>query len=322
MKISVVIASYNGVPFISEQLASIAAQSVVPHEIIVSDDHSTDATKETVEAFAAQNPQISVKFSVNPSSSGVDNNFAHAISLATGEVIFICDQDDVWLADRLETMMTVFEESPHPVATFCDSRIVDENLNDLGYTHLQSRGFPSVGQIFADDCRGFLKRVPPAGHDMAFHAAFKDVLLPFPDLENCYDTWIGLVLFALGAWKQSAPIPLTLFRRHSRTVTRSGLVPSVKEKFMQAKKAIDDDVCAWYAKMYQELIDRVGDRISPEMRLSLEARRDHSSKRSQMNVKFFKRLKMVYEETKNGNYFRYGRSYLNIFQDIFLRRAR
>ena len=236
--------------------------------------------------------------------------------------IFLCDQDDVWLHDRVETMLLPFQKFSTPVATFCDSRIVDEKLHDLGYSHLQSRGFPSLQEIFDGNCNCFLKRVPPAGHDMAFAAELKEVLLPFPDLKDCYDTWIGLVLFALGAWKFSSPIPLTLFRRHRASVTRSGLVPSFKELFLQAKKAVDEDYSAWYAELYRVLIERVKDRVSPEMLASLEARRLHSLARSSMNTAFPERLKKVYQETRNGNYFRFGRSYLNIIQDLFFRKPR
>ena len=133
MKISVVIASYNGGQFIHEQLVSIAAQSVPPHEIIICDDCSTDATSSIVAEFSAQNPDISVIFSVNPSPLGIDKNFEHAISLASGDIIFLCDQDDVWLPDRIKVMSAPFaNSSASQIATFCDSRIVDEQLSDLG----------------------------------------------------------------------------------------------------------------------------------------------------------------------------------------------
>lgn len=319
MKISVVIASYNGASYIADQLLSIINQTTPPHEIIVSDDSSTDPTADVVAAIAAEHRDIDICFSTNPPPHGVDRNFEHAISLASGDVIFIADQDDVWLPDRIESMIHVFEKSSAPVATFCDSRIVDSKLNDLGYTHLQSRGFSSPAEVFEDNCMGFLKRVPPAGHDMAFHSEFRKLLLPFPELDNCYDTWIGMVLFAVGAWKLSAAAPLTLFRRHSGSVSQSGLIPSWKEKIAQAKRSIADDTAGWNAELYSKLIERTGNLLTPEMRKLLEARQAHSQARSRMNIPFFRRLKMVLKETLNGNYFRFGRSYQNIIQDLFFR---
>ena len=148
---------------------------------------------------------------------------------------------------------------------------------------------------------------------------FRKLLLPFPELDNCYDTWIGMVLFAVGAWKLSAAAPLTLFRRHSGSVSQSGLIPSWKEKIAQAKRSIADDTAGWNAALYSKLIERTGNLLTPEMRKLLEARQAHSQARSRMNVPFFRRLKMVLKETLNGNYFRFGRSYQNIIQDLFFR---
>lgn len=318
MKISVVIASYNGASYIAGQLKSILEQSTVPHEIIISDDSSTDSTEEIVKEFARNAPQTEIIFVNNPPPHGVDRNFENALRLASGDVIFLCDQDDVWLPERVEVMMRIFK-SGTPGATFCDSRIVDENLQELGYTHIQSRGFQNFEEIFSPDSTAFLKRVPPAGHDMAFSREFLDILLPFPDLKDCYDTWIGLVLYALGAWKISSPLPLTLFRRHSSSVTRSGIMPSFAESLRQARDAVKNDTSGWYAQLYGELIERIGEKITPEMREKLENRRSHSIVRSRMNTTLWRRVKLVIQETVNGNYFRFGRSYKNIIQDIFLR---
>ena len=320
MKISVVIASYNGAPYISEQLRSICTQTLPPHEIIVSDDGSTDNTRDIVHKFAKEFDFIDVRFVDNPSPHGVDRNFENALRHVSGDVVFICDQDDVWLPERIEVMSQAFCGSS-PTATFCDSRVVDENLKDLGYTHIQSRGFCSFDEIFVPHSTAFLKRVPPAGHDMAFSSEFIDVLLPFPDLKDCYDTWIGMVLFALRAWKFSASVPLTLFRRHSRSVTRSGLVPTLKESLAQAAKAVEDDAAAWHGKLYSELIARLGDKIDEEMLSLLEARRRHSIARTQMNTSFFRKMRLIWQETVNGNYFRFGRSFQNIVQDILFRRS-
>lgn len=317
MKTSVVIASYNGSAYLAEQLKSICEQTPAPDEIIISDDNSSDLTCAIAENFAGLYPDIAIKFSVNPSPSGVDKNFERAISLASGDIIFICDQDDVWFPERIKIMTEALNRKYS--ATFCDSLIVDRELNSLGYTHLQSRGFPAYGKLFPARPEDFLKRVPPAGHDMAFTADLKDVLLPFPELKNCYDTWIGLVFFALGVWKPCTPEPLTLFRRHANTVTRSGLAPSLKEKIRLARKSVADDTAGWYAELYRQLIERLGNRISPEMASLLEKRRLHSLRRSKMSRSFWKRLPEVMRETFNGNYFRFGRSWQNIVQDLFFR---
>ena len=321
MKISVVIAAYNGEKYLAEQLESICVQTLKPYEIVICDDCSADGTVRAAKEIAAKYDGISFNISVNSSPLGCDRNFERAISLASGDVIYIADQDDVWLPDRLEIMQGILCSGERPGAVFCDSRIVDPQLKDLGFTHWQSRGVGSADAIFSGDGASFLKRVPAAGHDMAFAAEFRNILLPFPELENCYDTWIGLVLFALGAWRKPSDIPLTLFRRHPQSLTSSGAKSGIAGKLREAKKAIADDTSGWYARLYAELIARVEKQASPEMLLRLEARRKHSLCRSQMNVPLLKRLPLIWQETVNGNYFRFGRSFLNIIQDIFLRKA-
>ena len=321
MKISVVIASYNGGKYISEQLESICRQTLAPDEIVICDDCSTDGTVRLCEEIAARYDGIKFQISVNSTPLGCDRNFERAISLAAGDVIYLADQDDVWLPDRLEIMQSILDNSPQPGAVFCDSRIVDEALNDLGYTHWQSRGFSGSGAIFDDAAAAFLKRVPAAGHDMAFDSRLRDILLPFPELDNCYDTWIGLVLLVVGAWRRPSDIPLTLFRRHSGSLSGSGVRNGLAGKLREAKNAVANDASGWYAKLYGELIQRVQKHASPQMLELLEARRLHSLTRSQMNVPLLKRLPLILQETLNGNYFRFGRSFLNIAQDIFLRRG-
>ena len=321
MKISVVIAAYNGAKFLAEQLQSICEQTVMPYEVVICDDGSTDGTVRVAEEAAAKYDGIKFNISVNTSSLGCDRNFERAISLASGDVIYLADQDDVWLADRLEIMQNTLLSSPLPGAVFCDSRIVDSQLNDLGYTHWQSRGFENADAIFNDPAASFLKRVPAAGHDMAFSSSVREILLPFPQLDNCYDTWIGLVLFAIGAWRKPSDIPLTLFRRHTGSLSKSGKKTGIAGKLHEAKNAIASDASGWYAQLYAELIARVEKSATPEMLQLLETRRCHSLCRSQMNVPLAERLPLIWQETLNGNYFRFGRSFLNIAQDIFLRRG-
>ena len=94
--VSVVMATYNGAAFIDEQLRSLAAQTVLPSELVVSDDGSTDGTLVHVERFAEVAP-FPVLVLRNTEPLGYGENFLRAARLATGDCIALCDQDDVWL---------------------------------------------------------------------------------------------------------------------------------------------------------------------------------------------------------------------------------
>ena len=101
-KISVCIATFNGEKYISSQLDSILNQVVPVHEIIISDDMSTDNTIEIIKN--CNNPII--KIFINKERLGVAKNFENAIKHANGDFIFLCDQDDIWLKNKTQTFNT------------------------------------------------------------------------------------------------------------------------------------------------------------------------------------------------------------------------
>ncbi|WP_114227008.1 MULTISPECIES: glycosyltransferase [Sphingomonas] len=105
--ISVALATYNGGRHLREQLDSLAAQTLRPLELIVSDDGSTDDTVAQVEAFAATAP-FPVRVLRNERPLGYRLNFRQAAQACSGELIAFCDQDDIWRADKLERMAQAF----------------------------------------------------------------------------------------------------------------------------------------------------------------------------------------------------------------------
>src|SRR4051794_15860948 len=95
---SVAMCTYNGARFIGAQLASVAAQTRTPDELIVCDDRSTDETVAIVQKFADSAP-FRVRLHVNEENLGSTKNFERAVSLCEGDLIALCDQDDVWLPE-------------------------------------------------------------------------------------------------------------------------------------------------------------------------------------------------------------------------------
>lgn len=102
MKISIVICTYNGAKFLGEQLDSIVSQSLSPYEVIAQDDGSSDETWNILLEYAERYPYIKVY--KNPKERGINNNFFSAIKRATGDLIAISDQDDIWESNKLEIM--------------------------------------------------------------------------------------------------------------------------------------------------------------------------------------------------------------------------
>ena len=139
-KVSVAIAAYNGADFIAAQLDSIMSQTLPPDEIIICDDSRDDATLDIVTSEQAKYPGV-IKYQHNERRLGVSKNFERAISLATGEIIFLSDQDDVWLPEKIRKLATLIRNAPCPAGAFCNSTLTDANLKSPGCTHWQDRAF-------------------------------------------------------------------------------------------------------------------------------------------------------------------------------------
>lgn len=109
MKISVAMATYNGEKYIEKQLTSICKQSQQVNEIVIIDDHSSDQTVKVIDEIITLYPQIDFKIQKNDHNIGYINNFRKAIKLCTGDIIFLCDQDDIWHSNKVEEMTHIME---------------------------------------------------------------------------------------------------------------------------------------------------------------------------------------------------------------------
>lgn len=108
--ISVAMATYNGAQYITEQLDSICNQSRKVDEMILVDDCSSDSTVELIENYMQGHLECNIKLYKNESNLGYKKNFYKALSLCVGDIVLLCDQDDVWMDNKVETLCHVLEE--------------------------------------------------------------------------------------------------------------------------------------------------------------------------------------------------------------------
>ena len=132
-KISVCLASYNGEKYIREQLDSILPQLGENDEIIISDDHSTDNTINVIKSLNDSR----IKIFENNLGKGYSRNFENAINQATGDIIFLSDQDDVWMENKVELMTKELKQNDLVVS---DALISDGNLNPTLGSHFKVHG--------------------------------------------------------------------------------------------------------------------------------------------------------------------------------------
>ena len=127
MKVSVALASFNGGRYLAEQLDSIRRQSLPPWELIICDDGSTDDTLDVARRFAADAP-FQVTVDAHGLRLGFTGNFVRAIGQCTGDIVALCDQDDVWAEEKLAVAVPVFKDESVVTVTH-RVQVVDEHLH-------------------------------------------------------------------------------------------------------------------------------------------------------------------------------------------------
>jgi glycosyltransferase involved in cell wall biosynthesis len=214
VRISVAMCTYNGSRFLKEQLQSIACQSTLPVELVICDDGSTDDTIQILSAFATQVP-FDVRMFVNRERLGAVKNFEKAISLCGGEIIALCDQDDIWKPHKLAKLVEAFQNHPEAVYAFSDAEMVDDLGAPLGYTLWDAVGLQQSLAKFSGprQLEMLLRKSLVTGAALAFRSSLKDVVLPIPS-DWMHDGWI----VSLGSTlSYGVPVPesLLFYRRHA-----------------------------------------------------------------------------------------------------------
>lgn len=213
LSLSVALASHNGERYIAEQLNSIALQTRTPDELIVSDDASVDATPDIVLDFARHAP-FNVRFRTNSERLGSTRNFERAILCCSGDIIFLCDQDDIWYRNKIALIEERFLHHPSAGAIFTDADVVNEDLRPIGQRLWKTFKFnpDEQARIAACDALGVLLKHPVVtGATMAFRSIYRDLVLPLPD--TWHDGWIAL-LIGTTSCLNALPKPLIAYRQH------------------------------------------------------------------------------------------------------------
>lgn len=223
MKNSVVMASYNGAKYIVTQLDSIKNQTMRPDEVIISDDGSTDDTLQIVKNYIAENHLSGWKVINNKRERGFFNNFFNALGFATGDIIYLADQDDVWNLNKIETFTKKYIECLDVIMIQSNVRFIDENgekLNSREIYHNKTSKNDFTELSTRDMCK-----FAGSGYTMSFRKSvldviFKNKLDTQEELFKFHDIVIGLMSAATGCCLLSMDI-VDSHRLHNDNATLS-----------------------------------------------------------------------------------------------------
>lgn len=227
-KISIILCTYNGEAYLREQIDSLLAQTYPFYELIVQDDCSTDGTGQIVHTYGEQYPDRNIRFHANPRRLGFNRNFLTALQRATGEYIACCDQDDIWLPDKLETLMREIGDSP---LIFHNSYVMDGSPKPrlLYATPLPASSPPLCAMLYP---RAY-------GHQMLFRQEVRGGLKPFMDYDVSYDYLLFTLAGGMGRVRY-LHTPLVRWRRHEEAATYRSDAPKASKwhGYLQAIRAL------------------------------------------------------------------------------------
>ncbi len=131
MRLTIAVATWRGERFLEKQLDSLRLQNRLADEVIFSDDSSPDSTAEMIEAYIEKYNLTGWKLLRHSQNLGFIDNFRAAFKEATGDIIFPCDQDDIWEPDKLEVMEQVFLDHPNAMAVNGSFVMIDAEDNPI-----------------------------------------------------------------------------------------------------------------------------------------------------------------------------------------------
>jgi len=233
-RISVALCTYNGASHLQQQLHSIASQSLLPAELVVCDDGSTDSTLDLLTEFARTAP-FPVHIQQNPVNLGYTRNFEKAIALCTGEFIALSDQDDLWYPEKLATQASLLIAEPAAGGVFSDGDLMEPN-GQIGKRSLwQSIHFGSRQQSAfraGAEAGVLLRRNVVTGMTLMIRARERDTLLPIPR-SWVHDAWLAWML-CLNSKLIPCPDRLVAYRIH--VSQQMGVPMSPRQKLLWVLK--------------------------------------------------------------------------------------
>lgn len=216
-RIDILLATYNGARFLSEQLASLERQTHSDWRLLVRDDGSSDGSLDMVREWSKGISRPVEIIEDGRTGLGASLNFAALLEQSDAPYFACCDQDDVWLPEKLEVMLASLRQAEQrgskdgPIMAYSDLRVVDADLNLIAESF---REFSRRPRLYPGrELRQVMMHNVVTGCASLGNAAVREEALPIPPEASMHDWWLAMVAAGLGqlVWVPQAKI---LYRQH------------------------------------------------------------------------------------------------------------
>jgi len=215
-EISIIMAAYNGGQYLSEQINSVLGQSCKEWQLIIRDDNSGDNTRDIIKEYTQRYPEKIKLVSDGDGNVGASQNFLRLLGHTNADYIMFCDQDDIWLPDKIKITLDKVKEIEKkygintPVLIHTDLKVVDKDLNVIADSFWKyQRLNPEKGKTL----NRLLVQNVVTGCTVMINRALKDKIKLLPEQTIVYDWWIALAAVAFGKIDY-APTATVLYRQH------------------------------------------------------------------------------------------------------------
>lgn len=308
---------YNGEKYLNEQIDSFLNQTLLPDEIIIADDCSSDKTLEIIEKYKKNYPE-KIKIFKNKYNLGFTKNFEKAISKSSGDLIFLSDQDDVWYRNKIQTVVKKFNTNPNIDLIIHDADLVNENLETTNYSALSQviSGFNNTDVFITGALTSFKK-------DLLKY------FLPFPKNLIGHDGFIHFVSKNLNT-RMIINDKLQMIRRHANN-TSGWVASSLKKinKFDVFKQQFFSKRVKYYNDRLEQVIHMID--ILEKLRfekhyfsketlllsqIKLKKEKEALEKRNLLEKKNFFQRKLIAFELLIKNQYKYFNGYKSFIRDL------
>lgn len=326
MKVSVLMATFNGTAFLQQQLESILEGERLPDELIIVDDRSTDGTLELAQRTCLKYPSVHTVILQNEQNTGPSRTFMRAVANSTGDLLFFADQDDVWSSEKIKSFVGLFGEQEDLLMAYSDGTIVNADMDATGRTIFSTRNKAHLDQGGDRSPLEIVANPDIKGCTMALNGSFARRLFDKSDPASVeywgHDHWAALFAYGLG---KVAVIndPLIDHRIHGSNASAGmRFNPFNAAHRRDYLKKVRDQGNTYFVGRYRAALDqalRSEERFSAPLLEALQTLMSISERRSDLHkLPLLRRGYAAWKLHREGLYTRFYNGFYTFLRDAFL----